>query len=364
MKTINANILYDKNVVEALIHYSKKIISIKIIGGKNHSLPYLIPGFIDLHVHGGGGADIMEGGLSSQIVANTHAKFGTTSFLATTMTAPFEDLEKTFLAMKNCFISRPKDCARLIGVHLEGPFISSDKLGAQPQFTREGTLKEIQILNKIVPIKVITLAPEVFNHLELISEISKMGIIVQIGHTNGTYEQGVQALSQGAKSFTHLFNAMSGFHHRSPGMAGAALANAKFAELIPDLEHVHPGAIKTALRCIPNLYFVTDSTSATGMPDGDYKLGAHTVHKCLGGVRLADGTLAGSALTMIQAYKNMKSLGLSESDLINKFSGIQASLLGQSDRGQIQIDSFADFILLNEQDDILSVTIEGDECEF
>lgn len=364
MKSVKANILSDKKFVEAMIHFSEKIVSIKILGEKNHSLPYLIPGFIDLHVHGGGGADIMEGGSSCQLVANTHAKFGTTSFLATTMTAPFLDLEKSFLAMKESYISRPKNCARLIGVHLEGPFISSEKLGAQPQFTREGTLKEIQILNKIVPIKVITLAPEVFNHLELISEINKMGIIVQIGHTNGTYEQGVQAINQGAKSFTHLFNAMSGFHHRSPGIAGAALANANFAELIPDLEHVHPGAIKTALRCIPNLYFVTDSTSATGMPDGDYKLGTHTVHKCLGGVRLKDGTLAGSALTMIQAYKNMKTLGLSESDLNNKFSVVQASLLGLSDRGQIQVDSFADFILLNEKDDILSVTIEGDECEF
>lgn len=364
MKTIKTNLLIDKKVVAALMQYSQKIESIKILGEKNDSLPFLIPGFIDLHVHGGGGADIMEGGLSSQLVAKTHAKFGTTSFLATTMTAPFEDLEQSFLAMKESFLSRPKDCARLLGVHLEGPFISSEKLGAQPQFTREGTLKEIQILNKIVPIKVITLAPEIFNHLELITEITKMGIVVQIGHTNGTYEQGVQALNLGAKSFTHLFNAMSSFHHRAPGIAGAALANANFAELIPDLEHVHPGAIKTALRCIPNLYFVTDSTSATGMPDGDYKLGSHTVHKCLGGVRLKDGTLAGSALTMIQAYKNMKQLGLNELDLNNKLSGIQASLLGLSDRGQIKEGLFADFILLNQQDDILSVTIEGEECEF
>ncbi len=363
MRTIKANILKNEKLVEATLTYSDKFQSIQIHGEANKALPYLIPGFIDLHVHGGGGSDIMEGGKSSEVVATTHAKFGTTSFLATTMTAPYPELKNSFLHMKDQFEKRSKNSSRILGVHLEGPFISDKKLGAQPNFAREATLKEIEELNKIVPIKIITLAPEVFNHQGLIAAITKMGIIVQIGHTNGTYEEGVQALSQGAKSFTHLFNAMSGFHHRAPGMVGAALAHGHFAELIPDLEHVHPGAIKTALRCIPHIYFVTDSTAATGMPDGDYKLGSNIVHKCLGGVRLPDGTLAGSALTMIQAYKNMKQMGLDPYQLHLKFSEIQASLLSLSDRGQIKENYFADFILLDDQDEILSVTIEGDLCE-
>ena len=133
--------------------------------------------------------------------------------------------------------------------------------------------------------------------------------MVQIGHSAGSYEDGVAALAAGATGFTHLFNAMTGLHHREPGMAGAALAHAQRAEIIPDLLHVHPGAIRVALRAIPGLYCVTDSTAAAGMPDGDYRLGRHTVTKCLGGVRLADGTLAGSTLTMDQALRNLVGLG-------------------------------------------------------
>ena len=306
----------------------------------------------------------MEAGESIRTVARTHAKFGTTSFLATTMTAPFDELEKSFTAMRDSYIKKEKNHSRILGVHLEGPFISSEKLGAQPNFTREATLKEISHLHKIVPIKVITLAPEVFNHLNLIPELKKMGIIVQIGHTNGTYEQGVTALNQGAKSFTHLFNAMSSFHHRSPGMAGAALAHAQYAELIPDLEHVHPGAIKAALRCIPNLYFVTDSTAATGMPDGEYKLGSNIVHKCLGGVRLSDGTLAGSSLTMDQAFRNLLTLGLKAEEISRKLSSIPAELIEASDRGSIKVGNFSDLVIFDNQNKVQSVIIEGDECDF
>ncbi len=364
MKKLHANVIHQGVLNEAIVTYSERIEKIEIKNKENKALPLLVSGFVDLHVHGGGGSDIMEAGSAISTVSATHAKFGTTSFLATTMTAPFADLEKSFLAMKDTFLNRPKNSSRILGVHLEGPFISADKLGAQPNFTREATLKEIIRLNSIVPIKVITLAPEIFNHLDLIPELKKMGITVQIGHTNGTYEQGLMALKQGAKSFTHLFNAMSSFHHRAPGMAGAALAHAEYAELIPDLEHVHPGAIKIAMKCIPNLYFVTDSTAATGMPDGDYKLGTHTVHKCLGGVRLADGTLAGSALTMDQAFRNLLTLGLTYEEISKKLSRIPAEVAGLTDRGQLKVGHFSDFVLLNSENKISSVVIEGDECDF
>ena len=130
--------------------------------------------------------------------------------------------------------------------------------------------------------------------MDIIESLCDAGYRIQIGHTSGSYDEGVQAMACGARGFTHLFNAMSGLHHREPGMVGAALAHAQYAEIIPDLIHVHPGAIRVALRAIPCLYCVTDSTAATGMPDGEYRLGSHTVYKCLGGVRLADGTLAGS----------------------------------------------------------------------
>jgi N-acetylglucosamine-6-phosphate deacetylase len=169
------------------------------------------------------------------------------------------------------------------------------------------------------------------------------------------------ALNQGAKSFTHLFNAMSSFHHREPGMVGAALAHATHAELIPDLLHVHPGAIKAALRSIPKLYFVTDATSATGMPDGDYKLGSHIVHKCLGGVRLKDGTLAGSSLTMDQALRNLVGLGMSLAEASKRLSQIPAELIGVNDRGTIKENNYADLLLLNEDLTLKEIYIEGEK---
>ncbi len=136
------------------------------------------------------------------------------------------------------------------------------------------------------------------------------------------------ALEAGASSFTHLYNAMTGLHHREPGIVGAALAHARYAELIPDLLHVHPGAIRVALRSIPCLYCVTDSTAAAGMPDGQYKLGSHTVTKCLGGVRLPDGTLAGSTLTMDQALRNLVKIGLPLAEASQRLSQFLADYLG------------------------------------
>lgn len=211
--------------------------------------------------------------------------------------------------------------------------------------------------------KLITIAPEIDDHMELVKTLSKTGMRVQIGHTLGTYEDGVTALENGAAGFTHLFNAMSAFHHRDPGMAGAALAHAEYAELIPDLLHVHPGAIKTALRAIPRLYCVTDSTAASGMPDGDYMLGRQRVHKCLGGVRLADGTLAGSTLTMDQALRNLVSLGLTIDQASLRVSTYPADYLGMQERGRLKKGCFADILVLDRQLTLKTVYVEGERID-
>jgi N-acetylglucosamine-6-phosphate deacetylase len=362
-KAIEVNIFVGDKIKSATINFSKKIESITFHNIPDTSLPLLMPGFIDLHSHGSGGKDIMEGGNAIEVIGKTHAKFGTTSFLATTMTAPFKELEHAFLSMKEYYEHRPKNSAECLGVHLEGPFISSEKLGAQPNFTREATLDEIRKLHRIVPIRVITLAPESHSHLELIKSLSDMNIIVQVGHSNGTYEEGVDAIASGAKSFTHLYNAMSGLHHRKPGIVGAALLHAEYSEIIPDLEHVHPAAILLAHKCIPQLYFVTDSTSATGMPDGEYKLGTHIVHKCLNGVKLSDGTLAGSSLTMDQAFRNLIKIGLPPHIISEKLSTTQTKLLEIKDRGYIKVGFKSDFILMNEKFKILEVFIDGEKCD-
>ncbi len=322
--------------------------------------PLILPGFIDLHVHGGGGRDIMEGGDALVHVARQHATRGTTALLATTMTAPVADLETAFTGVRELCERRIPRIARVLGVHLEGPYINSGKLGAQPDFARPVAAQEIARLNAIAPIRLITLAPEVDGHLGVIASLIASGYRVQLGHTLGSYEQGVAALAQGARGFTHLFNAMTGLHHREPGMAGAALAHAQYAEIIPDLLHVHPGALRVALRAIPYLYCVTDSTSAAGMPDGDYSLGRHKVTKCLGGVRLPDGTLAGSALTMDQALRNLvDTLGLDLADASRRVSTFAADYLGLADRGRLTAGAWGDAVVLDRDLKVMDVFVEG-----
>ncbi len=323
--------------------------------------PILLPGFIDLHVHGGGGADTMQAGGAIDTIARTHAQHGTTSLLATTMTAPREEIEAAFCALAPAMRQRTAGGSRVLGVHLEGPYINPDKLGAQPSFAVAPNIEDILVLHAIAPIRVLTLAPELPGALEAIAALVAAGIRVQIGHSAASYEEACAALSHGAAGFTHLFNAMSALHHRAPGVAGAALAHALHAELIPDLLHVHPGAIHAALRAIPGLYCVTDSTSAAAMPDGDYMLGRHRVSKCLGAVRLADGTLAGSTLTMDQALRNLVDpLGLSLVQAAQRVSTHAARYLGLQDRGAITPGAYADLVQCDAQLAVQGVMVEGD----
>jgi N-acetylglucosamine-6-phosphate deacetylase len=323
----------------------------------------ILPGFIDTHVHGGGGRDTMEGGDAIDCIARLHVRHGTTSLLATTMTAPLPDVEFAMKALGGACRSRRSGAARVLGVHLEGPYINPRKLGAQPDFVRPASISEVLALHALAPIVLITLAPELPGNLDIIPALRAAGFRVQIGHTLGTYEDGVAALERGAGGFTHLFNAMSGMHHRAPGMVGAALAHAQHAEIIPDLVHVHPGALRAALRAIPGLFCVTDSTAATGMPDGEYRLGSHRVTKCMGGVRLADGTLAGSTLTMDQALRNLIGLGLSLREASLRVSTHAADYLGVQDRGRIDEGFHADLVVLDRDLVLQRVLVEGEDID-
>jgi N-acetylglucosamine-6-phosphate deacetylase len=323
----------------------------------------VLPGFIDAHVHGGGGRDTMEGDGAIDCIARLHVRHGTTSLLATTMTAPLSEVEAAMVALAPSCRTRAAGAARVLGVHLEGPYINPGKLGAQPDFVRPASLAEVRALHALAPILLITLAPEQPGNLDLIAPLRAAGFQVQIGHTLGSYEDGVAALERGAGGFTHLFNAMSGMHHRTPGIVGAALAHAQYAEIIPDLVHVHPGALLAALRAIPCLYCVTDSTAAAGMPDGEYRLGRHSVTKCLGGVRLADGTLAGSTLTMDQALRNLIALGLSMSDASRRVSTYAADHLGLGERGRLAEGAYADIVALDAELNLKRVIVEGEEID-
>ncbi len=320
----------------------------------------VLPGFIDLHVHGAGGVDVMEGGDAALRMARLHARHGTTSLLATTMTAPPEHIERALHGVRQSMAAAAGDAADIMGVHLEGPFLNSSKLGAQPPLATTGSIEQVQRWHDIARIKVLTLAPEIPGHMELIPQLAAMGIRAQAGHSAGSYDDGVAAIKAGLAGFTHLYNGMSGLNQYTPGMLAAALAHGEFAEIIPDLQHVAPGALRTALRAIPRLYAVTDATPATGMPDGEYMLGSQRVMKCLSCVRLVLGdSLAGSALTMDQALRNLVSLGLSTAAASDRVSRFPAEYLGLRDRGTLSRGLRADYVVLDPALHIRSVVLAG-----
>ncbi len=356
---IKANIVTQSSCSFGEIEFDSNITKINFLGDIRREEPYLYPGLIDLHCHGGGGFDVMEGELAIREMLKLHKANGTTSLLVTTVTDTSHKLETVFHDVAKVMDNPKDEEADIIGVHLEGPFLSKEKLGAQPNFVRPFDLIELKRLNSIAPIKILTLAPESGVTQQDLKEIKNLSIQIQLGHSNATYEESEKFLTQDCSSVTHLFNAMSSFHHRAPGVVGACLAHAQYAELIPDLIHVHPGAIKMALRAVPNLYFVTDATSASGMPDGQYKLGEHHVTKCSNGVRLSDGTLAGSSLTLAQALQNLISLKLTPPECAKRLSYLQAQLLNLSDRGEIIIGKKADLILTNESGKLICVYSKG-----
>lgn len=314
--------------------------------------PYVLPGFVDCHVHGGGGADMMEGADAIRTAARLHARHGTTAFCPTSVTAPTEDLNAFLDAVAAVMANPPQDGARVLGAHLEGPFINPDKLGAQPPFARPADVAQLRAWAARAPVAIMTLAPEMDDGNALLDALDAAGIRAQLGHSLCDYAQARAALDRGA-GVTHLFNAMSGLAHRGNGLCGATFAHADYAEIIPDLVHVEAGAILAARRAIPKLYGVTDATAGAGMPDGAYRLGSYDVEKAEGAMRLADGTLAGSALTMDVALRNLIQIGLPLDEAARRLSTIPADWLGLTDTGRLAPGARADILVL---DDALALT--------
>lgn len=321
---------------------------------------YILPGFLDLHVHGGGGADCMDGEAAVRQMARFHATHGTTALLATTVTAPQADIEAALEGI-NAVVQNPQPGeARVLGVHLEGPFINSKKLGAQPPYAIAPSIELMRHFMSLAPIKVITLAAELPGAVELIQFLHARGVRVQQGHTVATYDQSKTGFEAGAEGFTHFFNAMTGLHHREPGVVGLALERSEWAELITDGLHVHLGAVKAVIKTIPKTYAVTDAVAAAGMPDGNYHLGRHTVVKKANGVYLENGTsLAGSTLTLDQAVRNLHGWGLSLNQAVAMTSERAGCYLGLSDRGKLEPGIRADFVVMNEALEVEEVYIGG-----
>jgi N-acetylglucosamine-6-phosphate deacetylase len=329
------------------------------------NVAYIVPGFIDVHVHGGGGFDTMDGVAGIRGMVAFHAKHGTTGLLATTITNPWQNVIAALENAKNVMLE-PSSGARVLGVHLEGPFVSPYRLGAQPNFVVEPSHNRVQEVLDYGVIRVVTIAPEQSEALEACEMFAQAGVRVSIGHTIASTEQVEAAISivkqaGGFISGTHLFNAMGGLEGRNPGIVGAILANPEaWAELILDGHHVHVSSFKTAFNAKPErLMLITDAMRAAGMPDGAYDLGGQMAHVANGMARLENGSLAGSVLTMDQAVRNAVKAGLPLEIAINLASSHPAKYLGHEKKGRLEPGNDADIVVLNDNLEVQAVFVAG-----
>lgn len=320
--------------VDGVCHHDTKVQSLTEQSVPIDCAMYL-PAPVDLHVHGGGGYDCMDGDDAIRGMLAAHARHGTGAMLATSVTAPYDDISKFIESVLRVMQSPDNESARLLGAHLEGPFISPDKLGAQPPYPSAVNLDQLESWLASGVVRVMTYAPEIDPHGELLALCQRNGVRVQIGHTNCTWAEAHRALQSGC-GVTHLFNAMSGVAHRDGGAATAALAYAEYAEIILDGLHVEKAAFDAARRAIPNLYSVTDATAAAGMPDGDYKLGSFNVCKSNNRVLLADGTLAGSCLTQPRVISQLRHWNIDWHTIGLMISTLPAQWIAESTLGTIE----------------------------
>ena len=360
MNRIEGTVLTPKGWVAGRVVHSGLIERVEGEATDRPEPPYVLPGFVDLHVHGGGGADVMDGPDAIRTAAALHARHGTTTMLATSVTAPPEAVGRFLGAVREAADGEgTPGGARIAGAHLEGPFVNPGKLGAQPPFAIPSDPELMRDWLARGPVRVVTLAPECDPAGALIPMLAAAGVRPQIGHSLCAYAEAAAAIAAGC-GVTHLYNAMTPLAHRGCGVAGAALAHADWAEIIPDLIHVEPGAILAARRAIPNLYGVTDATAGAGMPDGAYRLGSHEVRKAHGAMRLPDGTLAGSALTMDQGLRNLVSIGLPLEEASRRLSTLPARWAGIEDAGRIAPGLRADLVTLDADLRVTAVHIGGE----
>ncbi|MGE7602451.1 N-acetylglucosamine-6-phosphate deacetylase [Peribacillus sp. NPDC097675] len=329
----------------------------------------VIPGMIDIHIHGVDGADTMDATQDAlHTMATALPREGTTSFLATTMTQSPEAIEKALInAGQYIQEQQPPGLAEILGLHLEGPFVNPKMAGAQPeQYMMNPDLhifKKWNVLSKNT-VKVVTLAPEQPGGSEFIKYLKEHGIVASIGHTDATYDEVDQAISDGATQVTHLFNQMRGLHHREPGVVGAALLRDELkAELIIDGVHVRPEIVKLAYKqkTQTGLILITDSMRAKCLKNGTYDLGGQDVTVKDGKAVLADGTLAGSILKMGQAVKNLLSYtNCSLEEAVEMASLNPAKQLRLDEKkGSIKVGKDADLVILNEGNEVVMTICRG-----
>lgn len=327
----------------------------------------LVPGFVDVHVHGAGGHDVMDADPGAlPVIAATLARHGTTSFVPTTVTASPAQTTAA-IARIAAFLQRAATpgetvTAEPLGIHLEGPFISAARRGVHPaEWIAPPSLGLFERFTVGNAVRILTLAPEVPGALELVTAAQKRKIVASLGHTDATFEQASEAIGLGASHAAHVFNAMRPFSHRDSGVIGAVLTAPEVtAELIADGVHVDAAAMRLLLAAkgVDRTILVSDGTAATGMPDGNYRLGTFEVSVSGGVCRNLEGRLAGSTLTLDRAVRTIAGLGVPLIDAVRMATLNPARLLGQEKRkGIIAPGADADLVLLDE-----NLTVRGVVC--
>ena len=326
----------------------------------------LLPGFIDLHVHGAMGHEVMDASSSGlEEMARFYASHGVTSFLATTWTASRPSIMKALGLVKQ-MQGQIRGGATLLGAHLEGPYLNPTRCGAQDvNLIRRAEKEEALKFLETGVIRLLALAPEFDENLWLIEECVRRGITVSAAHTTANYEQMQRAAKHGISHLTHCFNAMQGLGHRELGTVGAAMTLPQIScELIADNIHVHPAAQKilVAVKNPSGVILVTDAIRATGLPAGDYMLDGRSIHIQNGAVRLPDGTLAGSVLTMERALQNVCSAtgrALAEVWIMSSLNAARAIGVS-SHKGSLEVGKEADLVLLDESFNVNLTVVKGE----
>jgi N-acetylglucosamine-6-phosphate deacetylase len=320
----------------------------------------VVPGFVDIHIHGAGGHDVMEANARSlDRIASTVARHGTTSILATTVSAPFEETCHSLQGIARHIRNREKaedtsrHAAEIIGIHLEGPFINKARRGVHPSDALARPSAEILAKFKEAAdglIKIVTIAPELPGALELISAVATDGMVAAVGHTDADYDQARAAFAAGARHAVHFFNAMRPFTHRDPGVIAAVLTEPDVtAEVIADGVHVAGPAIQVLIgtKGFHTVLLASDGTAATGMPDGNYRLGNFEVTVKGGVCRNSEGKLAGSTLTLDRALRYIVELGVPLIEAVRMATLLPARRIGLAGRkGVIALGADADLVVL------------------
>lgn len=362
-----------KGIVKSSVYFDEKIEKIGgcMKGAEEISLPegaVVLPGFIDEHIHGAGGSDAMDGTTKDlSIIAETVAKEGTTTFLATTMTQSKENILKAMRAVKEYRETGSEKGARIAGIHLEGPFIAAAHKGAQPlEYVAAPNAEVFDEYNEASGncIKIITLAPEVDGAIGFIRHLKKKGVVVSIGHTGAKCTEVLQAMDAGATNITHTYNAQSPLHHREIGVVGSALLfDDLYCELISDTIHVSVPAMQLLVKNkkADKLALITDAMRAKGLADGISELGGQTVIVKNGEARLQDGTLAGSVLKMNVAVKNMvEKVGVPLTQAVDYCTINPARTLKiDGETGSIATGKRADFAVLGKNYEVLYTIRDG-----